>query len=147
MPSYLPQQEDKAGTVRPTYIASVPNSKWPDWRRDPELIVLPQYLESLPALESIIQHQLGPGVGSKRTRPEGETVRIWDDILHDQFPGRNGYSTGPEMPIKVDGVGKPDLLTARISQDGQFKETNFLSWSARPRGGSRRGSPRRASHS
>ncbi|SPO06520.1 probable Putative urea carboxylase [Cephalotrichum gorgonifer] len=84
------------------------------------------YLESLPVLENIIQSRLRAGASSKRRRPEGETARVWDDILHDQFPGRDGYSSGPEMLLNVDGAGKADLFTSRISQDGHFSEKKFF---------------------
>ncbi|KAH7166461.1 hypothetical protein EDB81DRAFT_755094 [Dactylonectria macrodidyma] len=56
-------------------------------------------------------------------QPEGETSRIWDDILHDVFPGRDNYSTGPEILL---GHGRVDLFTAHIVIDVQVNERKFL---------------------
>ncbi|KAF4467051.1 hypothetical protein FALBO_6086 [Fusarium albosuccineum] len=75
------------------------------------------YLESLPYLSSLINLRLAKG------QPEGETARIWDDILHNVFPGKDNYSTGPEMLM---GAGRADLFTAHLVLDTRFQEKKFL---------------------
>lgn len=69
------------------------------------------------ALEWVIKTRLVKG------NPEGETTRVWDDILHDYFKARDGYSTGPEMMI---GKGFADLFTAHIVLDSRYNEKKFL---------------------
>ncbi|KAJ3523110.1 hypothetical protein NM208_g12575 [Fusarium decemcellulare] len=48
------------------------------------------YLESIPYLPALIKARLVSGYS------EGETARVWNDILHNVFPGRDNYSTGIE---------------------------------------------------
>ncbi|KAM0415939.1 hypothetical protein ACHAPT_013092 [Fusarium lateritium] len=75
------------------------------------------YLESIPYMSGLIKTRLVPG------NPEGETSRVWDDILHDVFPSRENYSTGPEMSL---GQGQADLFTAHVVIDTKFNERKFL---------------------
>ncbi|KAF5006217.1 hypothetical protein FDECE_7376 [Fusarium decemcellulare] len=69
MASSLPAKEEAAGTPR-----------------------IFKYLESIPYLPALIKARLVNGYS------EGETARVWNDILHNVFPGRDNYSTGIEAP-------------------------------------------------
>ena len=75
-----------------------------------------QYM-GIPSLEWLIKNRLVKG------QPEGETARVWNDILHTCFPVEDGYSTGPEMSING---GKADLFTAHLVLDKQWHEKKFL---------------------
>jgi hypothetical protein len=50
------------------------------------------------AIEWLIKNRLVKG------QPEGETSRVWDDILHEYFRSSEGYSTGPEMSFGTAGL-------------------------------------------
>ncbi|KAI1195898.1 hypothetical protein F5X97DRAFT_325983 [Nemania serpens] len=70
-----------------------------------------------PAFAFLVKNRLVKG------QPEGETKRIWDDILHRYFTMKDGYSTGPEMEF---GGGRADLFTAHIIFDVKAYEKRFL---------------------
>ncbi|KAI1475137.1 hypothetical protein F4774DRAFT_398138 [Daldinia eschscholtzii] len=75
------------------------------------------YLESLPYMEALIKNRLVKG------KPEGETSRVWDDILHLCFPGGQNFSVGPEMTL---GGGKADLFAAHFVLEPRLLEKKFL---------------------
>ena len=52
-------------------------------------------------------------------QPEGQTSRVWDDILHDYFKSREGYSTGPKIILRK---GFADLFTAHLVLDTRYNE-------------------------
>jgi hypothetical protein len=54
---------------------------------------------------------------------EGETTRVWDDILHNYFKSREGYSTGSELMI---GRGFADIFTAHIVLGTRYNEKKFF---------------------
>lgn len=70
-----------------------------------------------PALSFLIKNRLVKG------QPEGETTRIWNEILHRVFAAEDGYTTGPEMQF---GAGRADLFTAHVILDVRAFEKKFL---------------------
>jgi hypothetical protein len=70
-----------------------------------------------PTLAFLIKNRLVKG------QPEGETTRVWNDILHLYFKTDDGYTTGPEMTF---GAGRADLFTAHIVLDARAEEKTFL---------------------
>lgn len=64
-----------------------------------------------------IKNRLVPG------QPEGETSTVWNGILHEVFPPRENYATGPEMLF---GSGKADLFTAHLVFEPRAHEKKFI---------------------
>lgn len=57
-------------------------------------------------------------------QPEGETSRVWNCILNFVFPVDEGFSTGPEMPLRGNSA---DLFTAHmVYSDSGHEDRKFL---------------------
>jgi hypothetical protein len=70
----------------------------------------------VPSIRWFIKNRL------KRGFLEGETSRVWNEILHHNYAAANGYTTGPEMQVD----GRIDLFTSHLVLDARAKEYKFL---------------------
>ncbi|KAI1111548.1 hypothetical protein F5Y14DRAFT_464449 [Nemania sp. NC0429] len=70
-----------------------------------------------PSIEFFIRTRLVKG------HPEGETSRVWTDILRLFFLVRDSYSIGPEMTL---GGGRADLFISHVIFNERTTEKKFL---------------------
>ncbi|KAH9883371.1 hypothetical protein F4778DRAFT_664914 [Xylariomycetidae sp. FL2044] len=75
-----------------------------------------QYLE-IATFEWLIQNRLAEG------QPEGQTSRIWNEILHHIFTLEKGYTTGFETDLSNGG---PDLFPSLVVFDVNHNEDMFV---------------------